>query len=96
MIRDYWVYQKRAAVHPWALYIVKEFYRNRLVLPVLDVTFYSEDIDTPTNSKSIVNVRGSNVETYVNALAAEISDFSTVTNEDLQQLRKSLTDIFIH
>lgn len=96
MIRDYWVYQKRATAHPWALYIVKEFERNRLVMPVLDVTFYSEDIDNATNSKSIVNVRGTEIETFVNALVTEIMEFSTVTNEDLQQLRKALSDIFIN
>jgi len=96
VIRDYWVYQKRAAAHPWALYIVKEF-DKRDILPVLDVTFYSEEIQNPTNSKSIVGVTGDNIDHYVNALVTELIDLvDVVTSEDVEQLEKALTDIFIH
>lgn len=95
LIKDYWIYQKRAVSVPWALYIVKEYDRNRLKMPTLDVTFYSEHIGNATNSKSIVNLKGDSIDYYVNALVTEILEFSDVTNEDLEQLRKSLTDIFI-
>ena len=93
-IRDYWVYQKRDTPKPRALYIVKEYDRRNRKDVCIDYTAYHEDIATPTHSKSEVCLRFDDVSGYVNAIAQALREFSNVTDEDISQLHRSLTDIF--
>lgn len=92
-VKDYWVYQKRDTPTPWALYVVKEYDRRKPDATTLDYTLYSEEIDTPTYSKSYVGVHETSIEGYVLHIAGKLSEFSHVEEADLQQLRMSIEDI---
>lgn len=86
-IKDYWVYQHRQSdTVQWALYIVKEYVRGKPECTCLDVTIYSEDIDTPTNSKSFVGWHYDTVGGYVDSLICEMMEFTDITADDKQQL----------
>ena len=96
-IRDYWVYQKRDVPVPWALYVVKEFDKRYHPESItLDWTLYHEDIPTATRSKSIVGVHRDTVSGYVEALAEFMQEYVSVTDDDKEQLRRSIEDILLH
>lgn len=95
-IKDYWVYQKRDTPTPWALYIVKEYdkrYQPETV--TLDFTLYHEDIPTQTHSKSFIGIHESTLSGYVERLVTEMTEYVSITNEDHEQLRKSIEDILL-
>ena len=92
-IRDYWVYQKRDTPCPWALYIVKEYDRRHPEDTMIDWTLYHEDVPTPTRSKSFVCLHYDTIPDYVDAIAAELARFVDVTEQDLAQLDRALSDI---
>ena len=95
-IRDYWVYQKRQADVPWALYIVKEYDKRKgMSATVLDWTIYSENIELSTHSKSRVGVHEKSIEGYVNELICDLVEISTITDEDVRQLNKAIEDILL-
>ena len=91
MIRDYWIYQQRQNEgHQWAIYVVKEFVRGAPELTVLDITLYSEDIGTPTNSKSVVGLQFELIRQYVKYIINELKEFTIVTVEDKEQLEREI------
>ena len=97
MIKDYWVYQKRQSeTAQWALYIVKEFEPRKPETVVLDVTVYSEDIGTPTSSKSFVDWHFDTVGGYVEEIVKELREFCRVTRDDRKQLETSITRILMY
>lgn len=93
MIRDYWIYQNRQSDAQWAIYVVKEFQRGKPECTCLDLTIYSEDIDTPTHSKSYVGWHYTTVSGYVNSILIELLEFCEVTKEDREQLEKEILRI---
>ena len=96
-IRDYWVYQKRQADVPWAIYIVKEYDKRKgLDAVVLDWTIYSENIELSTHSKSRVSVHANSIGEYVNELILDLVEISTIHDEDVQQLNRAIEDILLH
>lgn len=93
-IRDYWVYQGRGdVVSPWALYIVKKYDRRTLDSVILDYTLYSENIGNQTHSLSFVGLHYDTLTGYVDDIAANISEYSTVTDQDIKQLELSILNI---
>lgn len=95
-IRDYWIYQERQNVdgEQWAIYVVKEYERGKKEFTCLDVTIYSEEIDSPTHSISFVGWQFDTVSGYVERTVQELCDFTIVHNKDVLQLEKAFTDIF--
>lgn len=94
-IKDYWVYQQRDCIYPWALYVVKEYDKRKKDATVLDYTIYSENIDKPTHSVSFVGIHCDSVSGYVNDIICNLVEFSSVTSEDKEQLEKAILDILI-
>lgn len=93
-IKDYWVYQHRQSeTVQWALYVVKEYQRGHPECTCLDFTIYSEDIGTPTNSKSFVGWHYSSVSGYVDSLINELMKFTSVNAQDKEQLEIEITRI---
>ena len=96
-IRDYWVYQKRASISPWTLYIVKEYdKRAGKKSIVLDYTLYHENIEGSTHSLSKVGVHYETVEGYVNEIISDIVEYTQVTADDKKQLMYNIEDILLH
>lgn len=94
MVKDYWIYQERQSeTMQWALYVVKETVKGKPQETTLDFTVYSEDIQTPTHSKTFVGWRYPNVSMYVNALATEMMEFTTFNAQDREQLETAITRI---
>jgi hypothetical protein len=94
MVKDYWVYQKRQSdTVQWALYIVKEFTKYKPETVILDFTVYSEDIPTPTNSKSFIGLHYGTARGYTDAITAEMSEYTGITNEDYEQIEIAITRI---
>lgn len=96
-IKDYWIYQKRDTPTPWAIYFVKEYDKRKgKSATFLDYTIYSENIETPTHSKSHVGLHFDTIDEYVNAIAAELTAYSVVDSNDYKQLRDSIEDILFY
>lgn len=97
MIKDYWVYQRRACIKPWALYVVKEYdKRAGKKADVLDYTLYHEDIENVTHSISRVGLHYDNVEGYVNEILSDLVEYAEVTAADKKQLTANIEDILLH
>lgn len=97
MIRDYWIYQKRNVAVPWAIYVVKEYTRQKSWdTTYLDVTIYSEDIPTETHSVSFVGWQSPKIAGYVDMIAEQISGFAEFNEYDRQQLEDALLDIIAY
>lgn len=95
-IRDYWVYQKRQADAPWAIYVVKEFDRRKgMNATALDWTIYSENIENSAHSKSRVGVHAETLDGYVNELVADLIEISVVDSSDVDQLKTSIERILL-
>lgn len=96
-IRDYWIYQKRQNDCQWAFYVVKEFdKRIGKQADVINYTFYSENIENATHSVSKVGLHYDYVAGYVNEMLATVSDYSSITNEDISQLSMEMQDILMY
>ena len=93
-IRDYWIYQKRAAPTPWAIYVVKEYdlrdYTNSIVL---DYTFYYEGIPNDDHSLSFVGLHYENVKGYADAIASVVIEYAELTHDDYEQLQSEIYNI---
>lgn len=96
-IRDYWVYQKRQAETPWALYIVKEYDKRKgLKATALDWTIYSENItDNSAHSKSRVGIQAETLGGYVEELLDDLADVSVVELADVEQVTQALERILL-
>lgn len=95
-IKDYWIYQKRETPTPWAIYVVKEFdKRGGKKAQCLDFAFYHEDVNNATHSISRVGLHYEDVRGYVDEFLSVICDYSSITNEDKEQLTKEIQDILI-
>ena len=93
-IRDYWVYQQRQSdTTQWALYIIKEFTRSKPETVILDFTLYSEDIPNSANSKTYIGWHYDTVRGYTDAITAEMSEYTGITNEDYEQIELAITRI---
>ena len=92
-VKDYWVYQKRDTLRPWALYVVKEYDRRKPESTMIDWTLYHEDIPTQTHSKTFSGLRYPTVRAYVDAIAAEMAEYVPVEAQDYKQLEQALSDI---
>lgn len=95
MIKDYWIYQERDVATPWALYIVKEFDRRYPEATCIDYTIYHEDIANATHSKSYVGIHSDTVGGYVDSITAGIAEFTKVSQEDKEQLHRSIENILL-
>lgn len=96
-IRDYWVYQKRASISPWTLYIVKEYdKRAGKKSIVLDYTLYHENIENATHSLSHVGIHCETVSDYVSEILKDLKEYSQVTADDIKQLTFNIQDILLH
>ena len=96
-IKDYWVYQKRACIKPWALYVVKEYdKRAGRKADVLDYTLYHEDIENATHSISRVGIHSETVAGYVHEILSDLVDYAEVTSNDVKHLTASIQDILLH
>lgn len=97
MIRDYWVYQRRQVQTPWALYIVKEFDRRDYSKSVvIDYTFYHEDVGNATHSVSFVGLHYDTIKGYADAITATIAEYTSIDNQDYEQVRKAIEDIIVN
>lgn len=94
-IRDYWVYQNRDTVTPWAIYVVKEYDKRKPDATVLDYTIYSENIDNATHSKSFVGLHHDSVSGYVSDILNELVEISEVHSQDKTQLEIEITRILL-
>ncbi len=95
-IRDYWIFQKREAVKPWAFLVVKEYdKRVGKTATTLDYTFYHEDVENPEHQISEVCLYYENPLGYVNHLCSVIAEYSTVTYLDRIQLIQEITKILL-
>ena len=94
-IKDYWIYQRRDVPVPWAIYVVKEYDRRKPDATSLDLTLYSEDIQSSTHSRSFVNIKHTRIDDYVHDIVLKLGEFANVTLEDREQLRRALEDVFL-
>lgn len=93
-IRDYWIFQERESVIPWAIYVVKEFdKRAGKIADVLDYTLFSENIGNATNTISKIGIHCDDVAGYVNEILGDLVNYASVNNEDLQQLNREIESI---
>ena len=92
-VKDYWLYQKRDVPVPWALYIVKEYDRRKPEKTMIDWTLYHEDIPTQTHSKTFSGLRFGTIQGYVDAIAAEMADYVSVTPQDVDQIAREMERI---
>ena len=96
MIRDFWVYQKRKAKTPWAIYIVKEFDNPQtLDTTCLDITIYSEDIVNDDHAWSFVCWHFDDIQGYVDELQWMISQFTEFNADDYKQLSEEISKIMM-
>lgn len=95
-IKDFWLYQKRDVPSPWALYIVKEYDRKAgKRATVLDYTFYHETIPNATHSTSKVGLHHDNVSDYVNDILETVSGYTTIDNQDYEQVTREIANILL-
>lgn len=92
MQREYWLYQKRDVVVPWALYIVKT-YDKRLKKTTIDWTVYHEDLPTKTHSKSFYGLQYTNPIDYADAISYELANFFEIEVQDYTQIRREMERI---
>ena len=92
-IRDYWVYQKRDAPKPWALYIVKEYDKRFPESVVIDYTFYHEDVQNVANCVSFVGLHYDEPNGYADEIMATLCEYSQPTNQDYQQILNEIARI---
>ena len=96
-IRDYWVYQKRQVMTPWALYIVKEYDKRKYnESVVIDYTFYHENVENPTHSISFVGLHYDTIAGYADEIAAKIAEYTAIDNQDYEQVKHAIEDIILH
>lgn len=96
-VRDYWIYQKRACIEPWAIYVVKEYdKRVGKNATVLDYTLYHENIENATHSVSYVGLHFDTVAGYVDEISSKLSEYTNVTDDDIKQLTFNIEDILLH
>ena len=95
-IKDYWIYQKRNVPTPWALYVVKEYDKRKPGMTTLDFTLYHEDVPNQLHAKSFIGLHYDSTGGYVNAVLAEIAEYTTINAQDKDQLYKSIEDILLH
>lgn len=95
-IKDFWLYQKRNVQSPWALYIVKEYDRRAgKRATVLDYTFYHENIPNATHSVSQIGLHHDSVSDYVNDVLATVSEYTTIDNQDYEQVTREIANILL-
>lgn len=95
-IKDFWLYQKRDVPSPWALYIVKEYDRKAgKRATVLDYTFYHENIPNATHSVSQIGLHHDSVSDYVNDILATVSEYTTIDNQDYEQVTREIANILL-
>lgn len=95
-IKDFWLYQKRDVPSPWALYIVKEYDRKAgKRATVLDYTFYHESIPNATHSTSQIGLHHDSVSDYVNDILATVSEYTTIDNQDYEQVTREIANILL-
>lgn len=94
MIHSYWIYQKRQSdTAQWAMNILKEFTKYKPDTVLLDFTLYSEDIPTPTNTKSYIGLHYDTARGYTDMITAEMSEYTGITHEDYEQIEIAITCI---
>lgn len=98
MIKDKWIYQesKSAKAAPWALYCIKEYEpKCKFVECVLDITFYSEDIDNSEHSLSFLNWNHRAISGYVNQIRETVQSFGgEFTFVDAKHVESELVNLF--
>lgn len=95
-IRDYWIFQKRDALKPWAFLVVKEYdKRVGKTATTLDYTFYHEDIENPEHQISELCLYYENSSEYADHFCSVIAEYSPVTSQDRIQLIQEITKILL-
>ena len=88
--KDWWVYQRRAGVLPWALYIVCRYDRKKPKDTMeMDVSCYHETLDPPLCRKSWYGLHQDSMADFAHDVSDKISQFLEVTDEDRAQLERS-------
>ena len=75
------------------MHILKESRKYKPETVILDFTVYSEDIPSPTNAKSFLGTHYETARGYTDFITAEMSEFTSITNEDYEQIELEITRI---
>ena len=93
--KDWWVYQRRAGVNPWSLYIVCRYDRKKPKDTMeMDVSCYHESIDPPLYRKTWYGLRQDSMSDFADDISDKIAEILEVTDEDRAQLQRSLDYLY--
>lgn len=97
MYKEYWIYQKHIEnkKEPWAICIGRTYSARNKTDQTLEITIYSEDIQTATKSICLEDRRYSSISECVQAIKAAIQTFSNVSEFDEQQIQESIERILL-
>ena len=97
MIKDKWIYQNnlKASV-PWALYVIKEYEPGSSFDDVvLDITFYSEQIDNSEHMLAFLNWQYPTLQSYVSQISNQIDKFGGLFDcNDADMVEHELCKLF--
>lgn len=90
--RDYWIYQRKHTMFPWAIRATKRYEKGkrRTFYVEFDFTLNIETIPNATHSVTVENVHYDSIEGYVSFLKNIMREYTDISTEDKEQLYSAI------